>query len=164
MAGGGGSRVKYARVGVAGGLGDVVRGVSAPAAGNTSANNLVAGTPSASKFQPGNTGLYELSQAAGLLVNSNSLTEAEKKKMYEDLVASYGPHKASPFDPADYQSAQKSLLTTFYHNVGDAGRRVDSQKVFIQEQFNSLNQAVNSKLQQNRVTSFLGATAAKAAL
>lgn len=61
-------------------------------------------------------------------------------------------------------TALYEAMDIYGQKLKELGPEVDSRKVFIQEQFNALNNSVNSRIQKTKVASFLGATAAKAAL
>lgn len=90
------------------------------------------------------------------------LTEDQKAKWIEEM--NKAPYTLDPWKWNDPNQYGKATTTTYRNKLADLGRDISARKVFVQEQFNALDQSVNSKLQQNRLTSFLGATQSKASI
>lgn len=106
--------------------------------------------------------------------SSDLLTEEQKKDWLSKMNASVNStaekitNTETPYQiTAGFGSVDEAstrIAKQYGMKLADLSKDIKSRKVYIQEQFNALNTAVNSRLQQTKITSFLGATAAKAAM
>lgn len=101
--------------------------------------------------------------------NSEFLTEEEKQTWTKDLQSIRDKWIGIRKDKGTYglgpNSWNERLQAESYQaKLADVKKENAARRVFIKEQFDTLTQGVNSRLQQTRLTSFLGATAARNAL
>lgn len=113
--------------------------------------------------QPEGHGRYggDFYWAAKSLENDPNFTQKEKFDVFQKMIdTTKGAGTGWLQVPAGVAAAGEIGRNA----MADKSRDLASRREFIKEQYNALDNATNSKLQQTKLTSFLGATAARAAL